>query len=357
MVCKVAVVGTVGLPACYGGFESLVDNLIKHNDKDIEYTVFCSSKYYKNKINSYMGAKLIYLPINANGVSSIFYDMLSLTKCIVGKFDVILILGVSGCIFLPLFRLMSDALIITNIDGMEWRRQKWGKIARKFLKLSESVAVKYSDIVVSDNQVIVDYVKEEYGVESKNISYGGDHALCNHIDKEALVEDDYYISICRIEPENNVHLILEAFSKSEQKIKFIGNWNANDYGIQLKRKYSKYSNIDITDPVYDLDILYSFRCSCKGYVHGHSAGGTNPSLVEAMHFGKTVIAFDCGFNRHTTGNEALYFNNAESLFNVINNENVPSNGEKMIAIAQKSYTWDIISKQYKHLFTMSKNKK
>ncbi|MFS6948463.1 hypothetical protein ABMY54_21855, partial [Escherichia coli] len=95
----------------------------------------------------------------------------------------------------------------------------------------------------------------------------------------------------------------------------------------------------------------------KGYVHGHSAGGTNPSLVEAMHFGKTVIAFDCGFNRHTTGNEALYFNNAESLFNVINNENVPSNGEKMIAIAQKSYTWDIISKQYKHLFTMSKNKK
>ena len=79
--------------------------------------------------------------------------------------------------------------------------------------MSESVAVKYSDIVVSDNQVIVDYVKEEYSVESKNISYGGDHALCNHIDKEALVEDDYYISICRIEPENNVHFNTRGFFK------------------------------------------------------------------------------------------------------------------------------------------------
>ncbi|EUM31236.1 hypothetical protein L435_06450 [Enterobacter hormaechei] len=348
MKSKIAIIGTVGLPACYGGFESLVENLVKYKKNDIEYTVFCSSKFYKNKKNEYMGAKLLYVPFNANGISSIIYDIICLIKCLTKKYDVILVLGVSGCIFLPLFKLISKSKIITNIDGLEWKREKWGGFAKWFLKLSEKIAVRNSDIIIADNEAISKYVMDEYNIRTEVIAYGGDHALIQMEDYTSEKGTEYYLSLCRIEPENNVHVILEAFSKSQQNLKFIGNWNISEYGIQLKEKYSKCHNIELLDPIYDLQVLYNYRNQCVGYVHGHSAGGTNPSLVEAMHFSKTVIAYDCEFNRFTTQNRAVYFSDVASLITII--ESNFDNGRIMKEIAEKKYTWEKISSEYSKLF-------
>lgn len=350
MNSKVAVVGTVGLPACYGGFESLVENLVRYNKTNTEYTVFCSSKFYKNKNKQYLGAKLLYVPVSANGISSIGYDIICLAKCLKNKFDTILILGVSGCIFLPILKFLSDAKIITNIDGLEWRREKWGRMAKWFLKFSEKMAVKYSDVIISDNEAIRNYVFNEYGVESEVIGYGGDHAINITKDKNHEIDMDYYLSLCRIEPENNVHVILDAFSKTKMNLKFIGNWNINEYGVSLKEKYSTYNNIELLDPIYDLDKLYTYRNQCVAYVHGHSAGGTNPSLVEAMHFGKNIIAFDCEFNRFTTENHAVYFSDSESLRLILSSMANPSNGDYMKTLALRKYTWEKISMQYDKLF-------
>ncbi|CAM3993738.1 DUF1972 domain-containing protein [Shewanella aquimarina] len=344
---KVAVVGTVGIPACYGGFESLVENLTKYSSNNIQYDIFCSSKSYPKKLSHYNGARLTYVPLSANGVQSIFYDVISLIKCIFKKPDVTLILGVSGCLFLPIYRLLSSSKVVTNIDGLEWKRDKWSKWAKKFLKFSESMAVKYSDVIITDNKAIGDYVDTEYAKDNVVIAYGGDHAIIEHAKVEP--EKDYYLSLCRIEPENNVEMILQAFVESEHKLKFIGNWNSSEFGRELKNRFSGKPNIDIVDPIYDLDQLFKLRSECRGYVHGHSAGGTNPSLVEAMHFGKPIFAFDCNFNRYSTEDKALYFSSPNELSEILTcttNDDLATISQNMKLIAEKRYTWKVINQMY-----------
>ncbi len=348
---KVAVVGTVGIPACYGGFESLVENLTQYRSNNVKYQVFCSNKSYKEQLTSHNDAKLIYLPLNANGAQSIPYDILSLMKCWKTKPDTVLILGVSGCCFLPIFKLFSKAKVITNIDGLEWKRDKWGKWVRKFLKLSEAIAVKYSDVVVTDNKAIGDYVTLEYAKSNVTIAYGGDHAV-----RECLVDNEiepYALGLCRIEPENNVDLILEAFSNIDWKVKFVGNWDSSDFGKKLKEKYKHCSNIELLDPVYDLDELYKLRCGSSLYIHGHSAGGTNPSLVEMMHLAVPILAYDCSFNRYSTENKAEYFSSSDDLITLISSisdSRKETNAINMKEIAERKYRWKKIVNQYERIY-------
>ncbi|RKQ38940.1 DUF1972 domain-containing protein, partial [Enterobacter sp. R1(2018)] len=229
-------------------------------------------------------------------------------------------------------------------DGLEWKRDKWGKWAKRFLKFSEKIAVKFSDVIIADNQAIADYVCQEYNKKSSVIAYGGDHAIHQ---KNAVTPKNFALSLCRIEPENNVHLILESFSKSCKKLVFVGNWNSSEYGIGLKRKYSQFENITILDSVYDIQKLSVLRGECDFYVHGHSAGGTNPSLVEMMHFAKPILCFDCTYNRATTENEAVYFQDIDSLLSIINDSNYSTDiGEKMLEIASRRYTWSIVRQMY-----------
>lgn len=349
---KIAVVGTVGIPACYGGFETLVENLTKYSSDKYQYTVFCSRKSYKGNLKKYNNAELIYLPFNANGVQSIIYDIYSLIYCLIFRPDVVLILGVSGCIFLPFYKFLSSSKIVTNIDGLEWKRDKWGRFAKWFLKWSESLAVKYSDSVIADNQAISDYVNFEYSKECYTIAYGGDHALLKEVSSTQKSEEEYCLSICRIEPENNILLILEAFSKSKRKIKFIGNWNLSPFGLELKNKFKCYKNIELIDPIYDVEALYEIRSNSLFYIHGHSAGGTNPSLVEMMHFGIPIVAYDCNFNRYSTENKAIYFSDLESLISILNSDSVQfnKNGHYMREIAEKKYRWSDIVNSYESLY-------
>ena len=228
---KISIIGTVGVPANYGGFESLVENIIGDNSlREVHYTVFCSSRNYSRKQESYKGADLKYVALNANGSQSVLYDILCLLKA-TKKSDLILILGVSGCCFLPLYRLFSKKRLIINIDGLEHQRDKWGKWTKRFLKFSECMAVRFGDVIVADNKGIQDYVKEEYGKDAELIAYGGDHVLCDiHeiendiLERYALKSLDYSFSVCRIEPENNVHITLEAFKRTEKNLVFVGNW-------------------------------------------------------------------------------------------------------------------------------------
>lgn len=353
---KVAIIGTVGVPANYGGFETLVENIIGENaSENIKYTIFCSSKSYKEQVSEYKGARLEYLNLKANGAQSTPYDILSMIKT-TNKYDVALVLGVSGCIFLPIFRLWFKNKLIVNIDGLEHRRDKWGKFAKWFLRKSEAMAVRYADVIVADNKGIQDYVSEVYNKESALIAYGGDHVereipgdVQDNVLKDYGVEKGKFaISVCRIEPENNCHVILEAFSKTNKKLIYIGNWERSEYGRSLKEKYSRFPNINIHKPEYNLDTLYALRSNAEMYIHGHSAGGTNPSLVEAMFFGKPILAFDVVYNRATTGEQAYYFKDSDSLLNLINQEGL--RGDTMKAMAKEQYIWKKIALQYEALY-------
>lgn len=353
---QIVIIGTVGVPANYGGFESLVENLLGDNtSKDIIYTIFCSSKSYLDKNDTYKGAKLKYIGLNANGAQSTLYDIVSMLKT-TNEYDVALVLGVSGCMFLPIFRLWFKNKLIVNIDGLEHRREKWGRFAKWFLRKSEAVAVKYADVVVSDNKGIQDYVTKTYHKGSVMIAYGGDHVerrVPSQKQEEVLShygveKGKYAISVCRIEPENNCHVILEAFSNTDKKLIYIGNWERSEYGKALKAKYSNCNNINIHSPEYDLDTLYVLRNNAEMYIHGHSAGGTNPSLVEAMFFGKPILAYDVVYNRATTDDKAYYFRDAKELRELIANEHL--NGNAMKEMAQEKYTWKKIAAQYEALY-------
>ena len=352
---KIAIVGIVGVPANYGGFETLAENLVKFHDAaslNNSLTVYCSSKSYPSKESTYLSARLKYVPLNANGAQSIAYDIVSLFSAVWNRRDGILLLGVSGAIALPLVRLFSSARVITNIDGIEWRREKWQGLAKRFLRFSEKMAVRFSHEVISDNGAIADYVKRTYGVDSHVIAYGGEHAVAEEavaVNEFALPES-YAFSVCRIEPENNVHVILEAFSKLDSHhLVMVGNWNNSEYGRAVRERYSACRNLYLLDPIYDLGKLKTLRSRASFYVHGHSAGGTNPSLVEAMHFGKAVLAFDCDYNRSTTEDKALFFSDTELLQQLIMSldktvaENV---GQDMLEIANRRYTWNIVAQQY-----------
>ena len=164
----------------------------------------------------------------------------------------------------------------------------------------------------------------------------------------------YALSICRIEPENNIHTILEAFSKAQLMIlKFVGNWNSSEYARNLKNKYQSDSYIEIIDAVYDEKIIHNLRKDCKVYIHGHSAGGTNPSLVEIMHYDKAVFAFDCKYNKATMQDKSLFFNDCQSLINLLRDLpqiNIQEIGRQLGNIARCNYTWKGVCDKYYYLF-------
>lgn len=354
---KVAIIGTVGIPAKYGGFETLVEHLTKNQGLNHEMVVYCSSKSYQMQPNNYNNAKLKYVNLQANGIQSIPYDIISIFKSIKG-FKTLLILGVSGCIALPLLKLISNNKIIVNIDGLEWKRDKWGDLAKWFLKFSEKIAVKFADTIITDNKVLQDYVKFEYNVNSKLIAYGADHVTKEKLDNAFSLKYpfaiNYAFKVSRIEPENNIHVVLKAFSESpEKKIVCVGNWLNSDYGRKLRIKFENYKNIFLLDPIYDQRVLNQFRSNCSVYIHGHSAGGTNPSLVEAMYLGLPIFAFGVDYNKETTGNKALYFNNVSELVSLLANFNkvkLIDIARNMQIIAKESYNWTYVSNEYCNLF-------
>lgn len=354
----VSIIGTVGIPARYGGFETLVEYLTYNLNGSFKFEVYCSSIAYRKKIKYHNNSKLCYVPLKANGFQSVFYDIVSMLFAFF-RTDIFLILGVSGCIFLPFLRIFSKKKIIVNIDGLEWKRDKWNCIAKKFLKFSEFFAVKYAHHIVADNAAIARYVKDEYGVDSHTISYGADH-VChlplseNTINFYPFVNSKYFFKVCRIEPENNIEMILMSFSNlSDNILVIVGNWSSSEFGINLKQKYSPLRNLYLLDPIYDQNILDQLRSNCFCYIHGHSAGGTNPSLVEAMYLGLPVISYDVDYNRCTTLNKALYFNNCMDLINLINktpDDVLSSIGLSMQSHAESNYIWKNISSKYAKLF-------
>jgi len=322
---KIAIIGTVGVPANYGGFETLAEHLIEDLGQDHEITVYCSGKKYakENRVPTYKGAKLTYLPLDANGIQSIPYDTLSIIHSLFYA-DVLLILGVAGAWILPFVRWFTNKRIIISIDGIEWKRDKWNLLAKWYLFWAEGLAVKYSHIDISDNEAIQDYTAARYGSLSRIIEYGADHTIKTPMsqetkDKYTFSHNPYAFKVCRIEPENNVHMILEAFSvTNKMPLVIVGNWDKSQYGISLKIKYSNHPNIHIIDPIYDQQKLDELRSNASLYVHGHSAGGTNPSLVEAMYLGLPIIAYGVSYNRVTTEHKAIYFKTLEDLILEIN---------------------------------------
>ena len=356
---KIAIIGTVGLPARYGGFETLADHLITHLSEKYDFTVYCSKNKYakEERISTYKGASLKYIPLEANGVQSIPYDTLSILHAL-WKNDVLLVLGVAGAWILPFVKFFTNKKIIISIDGIEWKRDKWPLFAKLYLWWAEKLAVKYSHIDISDNESIQDYTALRYETLSRVIEYGADHTLEvkpeeADLKKYPFLKQEYAVKVCRVEPENNVHLVLDAFENSTRmNLVLVGNWNNSEYGKQLKVKYANIKNIFLFDPIYNQREIDLIRGNAALYIHGHSAGGTNPSLVEAMYLGLPIITFKVSYNITTTENKAIYFTTAAELIRLLNTvtaTDLENLRQEMKSIAVRRYTWSTISRQYELL--------
>jgi len=358
---KVAIIGTVGVPACYGGYETLVENMLtyKHRE-DIKYQVYCSAKAYKTRLKEYKGAKLKYLPLNANGPMAILYDSISLIHAYF-TCDLILSLGTVGSFVLPVFKLFSGKKVIVNLDGLDNKREKFNTFSQSVIGAARWLAAKLADVCIADNQGIKDYAREVYKRDSELIEYGGDNAIAVRDDKKlntkyGLTAGEYIFKVARIEPENNIEMILEALSNMPQEtFVLVGNWNKSEFGRRMKAVYGIFPNIRLFDPIYQADEINLLRSNCKIYIHGHSAGGTNPSLVEAMNLGLPIVAFDVVYNRETTEHKAKYFSDVlslqQQLTELSGNDSMRKElGKDMQEIGKRRYTWKRIANLYESLF-------
>lgn len=359
---KVAIIGTVGVPNVYGGFEALAENLVK--DKRFDSLVVCSAKSYPIRKKKFHFARLIYLPINANGIWSVPYDFVSALVSIVLGYKKLLFLGNSGAVFFPFIRIFFPwVTLYVNFDGIEHRRKKFRGLTRMFLRMCAWFVAVFSHHVIADNTAVEEYLKNKFNLKSKLIGYGGDHVLSSNDSQELIPEGikqadydfnfRYFFGVCRIEPENNIHLVLEAFESTGLNIVLVGNWEYSDYGRQLKSKYALRDGFYLLDPIYDLSVLRYLRERSCGYIHGHSAGGTNPSLVEALFFSAPILAFDCNFNRYTLNNIGLFFSDVQSLRSGIQLIDSGEAGTFDYTALRNIYSWKNICDEYYGLLNYS----
>jgi glycosyltransferase involved in cell wall biosynthesis len=348
---KLAIVGTRGLPPQYSGFETLVEYLTQYLSAKIDITVFCS-KEQRPKLKEYNNARLVYLPFSANNWQSIIYDSLSIMIAY-RKFDKILILGCSNLVMSLMGKYRNKFLL--NIGGIEWQRAKWGRFASKIIKYSEKISVNNSMCLIADNEGIKEYLFKTYNKESLVIEYGGDQVKkisLNPINilKYPFLKDNYILNVARIQPDNNIEMIIKAFENIQSyKLAIIGNWSFSKYGIKLKDKYRDQNNIILLDAIYNQEELNVIRSNAKLYLHGHSAGGTNPSLVEAMSLGLPIFCFDNKYNRYTTENKAEYFKTADQLHSMLgylNSQQLQHLSIVMKEISLKRYRWEVIANKY-----------
>jgi len=260
---KIAIIGTVGVPARYGGFETLAEQLARGiPPADHELVLYCQRSAYPEmkEAEPFVGHRRVLVPLRANGAASMVHDLVALAHAAwVVRANTLLILGSSGAWFLPVVRLLRPgALVVTNIDGMEWRRAKFGYVARALLRGLEWFATRFSHRVIADNAELVALARDLHGVDPRLIAYGGDHTVVTPRPFLDL-EPGYALSIARIEPENNCHLILAACAKAGGRLVFVGNWEASACGRELKKSYVGFPRLQLVDPVYDVHNLATLR--------------------------------------------------------------------------------------------------
>ena len=366
----ISITGAQGIPAKYGGFETLTERLCDGLNSKYKFNIYCEKKYIKTKYEK-QNVKRIFLNLKANGFSSIFYDSLSILHAAFNS-DLVLQLGSSAGFIIPFIKLVrKKVIILVNIDGIEWRRDKWNICAKFLLWLLEKLSIYFCDAIIVDNKGINDYLEKNYSkkVLSKSnlIAYGGIETI-DHINliksdtlsvksvdnkNNNLKKNEYFICVSRPVPENNLHLIIETFLLQDRLkiLILICNWDSSKYSKDILKLALNSKNIICCKPIYDKQKLALLFKNSLGYIHGHKCGGTNPALIEAISCDVMTFCFDVNFNRYTTYDKGFFWKNSielgDRLLSFQNNGYI-NLGLKEVYL--KYYQWKIINNKYKKLF-------
>ncbi|MDB9153004.1 DUF1972 domain-containing protein [Parabacteroides distasonis] len=363
---RIAIIGTRGIPAKYGGFETFAQEISQRLiSKGLDVTVFCPPS--ESPLGSFNGVKLKYLKISKD-TSPMKYYVESVSEAIKDKFDIVLMCGQGGYAYVPQIFKRHKPIFITNTDGIEHRRTKWNKIVRLGVRfVGEMTSVFMSDYLVADSKGIKAYLEKEYSIIPKKIftiEYGAevlneDDYSVDFISEYGVSSGGYYLVVSRLEPENNVSMILEGYKRSntDKPLVVVGNLKGSSYVEEL-RNIAKDSNIKLVGGVYNPEKLKALRLHCAAYLHGHSVGGTNPSLLEALGAGNIVIGHDNPFNCEVTDNCGFYFSNSQECAMAINSVDVLSENQKnnystrAISRIINYYNWDRIAEEYIKMFNV-----
>lgn len=380
----VFVIGSKGIPAKYGGFETFVDQLTEYQKNPIiQYHVSClSSNTRKEFVHN--NARCFEIPVPLTGsYKALIYDVYSLLS--VAKYikqykmndSTIYILA---CRIGPVFSLLKWLLRKHNIsfyvnpDGHEWKRSKWNKFIRKYWKYSEKLMIKHSDLIICDSIGIEQYINKEYkkfNPVTKFISYGthvrksslsdSDEKLLSWNSKNDIRIGEYFLIVGRFVPENNYELMIKGFmeSNSDKDLVIITNVEENSFYNYLLNTtgFDKDKRIKWVGTVYDNELLMKIRENAFAYLHGHEVGGTNPSLLESMGSTKLNILFDVVFNREVGQEAAVYFNRESSQLATIisqveefTTQEIDDYQKRAINRMANFYSWDDIINSYEKTF-------
>ena len=356
---KIGILGTRGIPNHYGGFEQFAEYFSTFAAQN-NHEVFVYNSHthpYKEKV--YKNVNLIHCfdpEYKIGTVGQFIYDFNCIIDARNRNFDIILQLGYTSSSVWYNFH-PKNAIIITNMDGLEWKRTKYSKKVQLLLKKAEKWAVQKSNYLISDSLGIQKHIKEKYNKESTYIAYGATVFESPNevfLNKYNVEKENYNLLIARFEPENNLDMILGGISEANQNetMLVIGNHDTK-YGKYLKDKFSTFTNIRFIGAVYNLEHLNNLRYFSKFYFHGHTVGGTNPSLLEAMASKALIIANDNDFNKGVLKENAFYFSSSQEVKKIVQtikkNDNlhlIQNNFEAII----KDFNWKKINEQYLQLF-------
>ncbi len=355
---KIAIIGTRGIPNNYGGFEQFAEQLsIRLAEHNHEIFVFNPS-YHPYPENKYKNVNIVKVPCYEKllgGFAHFFYDYYCFKHAIKQHADIALVCGYGTSAPALAFLRKHQTKIITNMDGFEWNRAKYNFLTKKILKWFEGIAITKSDNILTDHSLVQKYYHEKYHVKPALITYGAEIPL--HSDESAilsfgLTKNKYFLVVARDEPENQIEFIISAWKNSgtTNKLCIVTNFP------RLSRKYAKQKGIIFITRLYEYSQLSNLRHFSLACIHGHTVGGTNPSLLEAMAAQSYIIAHDNLFHREILENNAVFFHSENSLSSILhnflnyfeNNKNAISNNLNKI---RNHYQWETITQEYLALFT------
>ncbi|CAB4338559.1 MAG: DUF1972 domain-containing protein [Actinobacteria bacterium] len=357
---RVAFLGTRGVPAQYGGFETAIEQLGQRiASQNVDVYVYGAAR--SNGVNHWLGMKLIAMPaLKSKSLETISRTTLSALHVILRlRPDVVILMNSANAPLITLIKLFRIP-VIAHLDGQEWLRPKWRGLRARYSKWATKWAAHQADAVIADNIAIKKYLDSEYSLNSIFIPYGSNISalpsmqLRNIFDREKFVFNwaDYFLVVARWEQENHVLEAIQAFNESgsTRSMVVVGSQvYVDDYGRSIHKAAQTNPNVHVLGSIWDKDLLAALYEGAAAYIHGHSVGGTNPSLLHALHANIAVLSFDCEFNESVAKDKAKYWGSVADLRNLIARQQDFDTAPTRSVSFSELYNWDSCAQQYLEL--------
>jgi glycosyltransferase involved in cell wall biosynthesis len=356
----ISMMGTRGVPARYGGFETAVEEIgYRLVERGHRVTVYCRPTG-EPEPRSFRGMRRIELPaVRAKSLETLSHTALSAAAALTRpRPDAVVLFNAANALLLPTIRRRGTPVAV-HTDGLEWQRTKWSGRGRSYYRVAERLAVRWADALIADARGIADYYRDEFGASTELISYGApivaepNHSCLADFDVEP---GGYLLVVARFEPENHVEEIVRGFAGSEVELPLVVVGSApysTDYTARIEAIGSTDDRIRLVGGVWDQEALDALYAGARLYLHGHSVGGTNPSLLRAMGAGTPVAAWDVVFNREVMGDMGWYFGSAGELGAVLAEavDRAPTSGlgAQLLERARSEYDWELVTDDYERL--------